>query len=113
LLEVALEGGPDGREPRVAPSLDRQHAPLSCAGRVERSGAMARGPGPVAAVHRILIVAALVCALVYAGWEGMRYRETGETFVVARAALAVMVAIAIAAYLRSLRDLGEKLTPRE
>ena len=74
---------------------------------------MARGPGPVAAVHRILIGAALVCALVYAGWEGMRFDETGDALAVAGAALAVMVAIAIALYLRSLRGLGDKLTPRE
>ena len=74
---------------------------------------MARGPGPVAAVHRILIVAALACALLYAGWEGMHFGETGDVLAAARAALAVMVAIAIALYLRSLRDLGEKLTPRE
>ena len=74
---------------------------------------MARGPGPVAAVHRIFIVAALVCALVYAGWEAMRFRETGERLAAARAALAVTVAIATALYLRSLRDLGAKLTPRE
>ena len=74
---------------------------------------MARGPGPVAAVHRILIVAALVCALLYAGWEGLRFRETGEALAAARTALAVVVAIAIAVYLRSLRDLGDKLTPHE
>ena len=74
---------------------------------------MARGPGPVAAVHRLLIVAALLCALVYAGWEGMRFGETGENLAAAGAALAVMVAVAIAVYLRSLRGLGDKLTPRE
>jgi len=74
---------------------------------------MARGPGPVAAVHRIFILAALVCALLYAGWEGMHFGETGEAFAAVRTALAVVVAIAIAVYLRSLRDLGDKLTPRE
>jgi len=71
-----------------------------------------RGPGPVAAVHRILIVAGLLCALFYAGWEALRFMDTGESFGVVRAGMAFLVAIGIAIYLRSLRGLGAKLTPR-
>jgi hypothetical protein len=72
-----------------------------------------RGPGPVAAVHRIFIVAALLCALFYAGWEALELAQTGEVLAGARAVVAVSVAIGIGVYLRSLRGLGARLTPRE
>ena len=72
-----------------------------------------RGPGPVAAVHRILIVAGLLCALFYAGWEALRYVDTRETLGLLRAGTAFLVTIAIGVYLRSLRGLGAKLTPRD
>ena len=70
------------------------------------------GPGPVAAVHRIFIVAALLCALAYAAWEGREYARTGELLALVRAGAAGVAAAAIAVYLRSLRRLGAKLTPR-
>ena len=69
------------------------------------------GPGPVAAVHRILIAAALVCAVLYAAWEASQWTHTAETAALARAALALVVALAIGLYLRSLRGLAAKLTP--
>ena len=72
-----------------------------------------RGPGPVAAVHRILIVAALLCALAYAAWEAANLGRTGEALAGLRAALALVVAGGIGIYLRRLRGLGEKLTPRD
>jgi hypothetical protein len=72
----------------------------------------ARGPGPVAWAHRLLIAAALVCALVYAGWEGSQYLETGAPSAAGRAVLAFVVSIGIGLYLRSLRRLGARLTPR-
>src|SRR5262249_20854218 len=79
--------------------------------RVDRRRRMtARGPGPVAAAHRLLIVAGLLCALLYAGWEALRFTDTRETLGVVRAATAFLVAIAIGVYLRSLRGLGAKLT---
>ena len=74
---------------------------------------MRRGPGPVAAVHRIFIVAALLCALSYAAWEGTELARSGDPLAGLRAALALAVAIVIAVYLRSLRGLGAKLTPRD
>ena len=67
------------------------------------------GPGPVAAVHRILIVTALVATLFYAVWEA----RTGGTLGFVRAAVAFVVSVGIAVYLRSLRRLGAKLTPRD
>ena len=73
---------------------------------------MTRGPGPVAAVHRILIVTALVWAFFYAGWELLQYIKTGTLLAAARAALATIAGVVIAVYLRSLRGLGAKLTPR-
>jgi len=72
-----------------------------------------RGPGPVAAVHRILIVAGLLCALFYAAWELRHLAATGEALAAVRAAAALAAALAIAIYLRSLRGLRAKLTPRD
>ena len=71
-----------------------------------------RGPGPVAAVHRILIAAALLCALAYGTWEVANLRRTGDELAGVRAGVALVVAIGIGIYLRRLRGLGAKLTPR-
>jgi hypothetical protein len=71
------------------------------------------GPGPVAAVHRILIVTALIAALFYTAWEARESTRTGETLGLVRAAIAFLVSIGIGAYLRTLRGLGAKLTPRD
>lgn len=71
------------------------------------------GPGPVAAVHRILIVTALVATLFYAAWEARESMRSGETFGLVRAAIAFLVSVGIAVYLRTLRGLGDKLTPRD
>jgi hypothetical protein len=70
-----------------------------------------RGPGPIAGVHRILIATALLAALAYAAWEAAGYARTGERGAAARAAAAVVVAIGLALYLRSLRGLAARLTP--
>src|SRR3989442_853958 len=45
-----------------------------------------RGPGPVAAVHRIFIVTALLCALAYAAWELREMARTGEALARVRGA---------------------------
>jgi hypothetical protein len=58
-------------------------------------------------------VTALVATLFYAGWEVRESSRTGDTFGFFRAALAVAVGVGIGAYLRSLRGLGAKLTPRD
>jgi hypothetical protein len=67
----------------------------------------------VAAVHRIFIVAALLCALAYGTWELGNLGRTGDPLAGVRAALALVVAIGIGIYLRRLRGLGAKLTPRD
>jgi len=72
-----------------------------------------RGPGPVAAVHRIFIVVAFGCALVYGGWEFGQYRATGSGASLTRSLLAWVAALAIGLYLRSLRGLAAKLTPSD
>jgi hypothetical protein len=72
-----------------------------------------RGPGPVAAVHRTFIVSALLCALVYAAWELREFARAGEPAAALRAALAFLVGVATGIYLRSLRGLRAKLTPRD
>jgi len=71
-----------------------------------------QGPGPVAAVHRILIVAALLCAVVYAAWEANESRRTGEGAALVRCGVALLAAAGIGVYLRSLRGLAAKLTSR-
>ena len=72
-----------------------------------------RGPGPVAVVHRILIVAALLCALAYAAWEAANLGRTGDALGAVRLVAALGVAVGIAVYLRRLRGLRAKLTPRD
>jgi hypothetical protein len=75
--------------------------------------APSRGPGPVAAVHRITIFTALVGALVFAAWEVREYARTDATGAAVAAALAFSVAAGIAVYFRSLRGLGAKLSARD
>jgi hypothetical protein len=70
-----------------------------------------RGPGPVAAFHRILIVTALAGALVFALWELREAARGGGTGAVLAAVVAFAVSGVILVYLRSLRGLGAKLTP--
>jgi hypothetical protein len=59
----------------------------------------------------VLIVAALVCALVYAAWELAQWTRTSEGAALGRAALALVVGVGLGLYLRSLRGLAAKLTP--
>src|SRR5207247_2509665 len=68
-----------------------------------------RGPGPVAAVHRIFIVTALLCALAYAAWELNEMARTGEALAGLRGALGLLVAAGPGVYLRRLRGLGAAL----
>ncbi len=72
----------------------------------------APGPGPVAAVHRITIVTALLGALAYLAWEVNQVLSGGGPAAVLRAVVALAATIGIAVYLRSLRGLAAKLTPR-
>jgi hypothetical protein len=72
----------------------------------------APGPGPVAAVHRITIVTALLGALAYLAWEVNQVLSGGGPLAVLRAVVALAATIGIAVYLRSLRGLAAKLTPR-
>src|SRR5438034_10431982 len=72
-----------------------------------------RGPGPVAAEHRIFIVTALLCALAYAAWELREMARSGEALAGVRGALGLLVAAGTGIYLRRLPGLGAQLTPRE
>jgi hypothetical protein len=72
-----------------------------------------RGPGPVAWAHRLLIVTALVAAVVYVVWELRQYARDGQAGSLVAAGVATAAAVAIAVYLRSLRTLRARLTPRE
>jgi hypothetical protein len=72
-----------------------------------------RGPGPVAWAHRLLIVTALVAAVVYALWEVRHYVRDGQGRSLLAAAVAAAAALGLAVYLRSLRTLRARLTPRD
>jgi hypothetical protein len=67
----------------------------------------------VAAVHRVLIAAAFACALFYGVWELRGFAATGERGAMLRGVLALIVSGGIGLYLRSLRGLAAKLTPRD
>ena len=72
---------------------------------------MPRGPGPVAAVHRIFIVTALVGALAYTAWAAGELRRTGTATAALGAALGLVAAVGLVLYLRKLRGLGRRLMP--
>ena len=71
----------------------------------------ARGPGPVAVVHRLLIATGLAGAAFYTVWEVREYTGTGRPGALVAAALALAATVGLAIYLRSLRGLAAKLTP--
>jgi hypothetical protein len=71
-----------------------------------------RGPGPVAWAHRLLLVTALGAAIVYALWELRQYSREGQSASLVAAGLAAVAIVALGAYLRSLRTLRARLTPR-
>jgi hypothetical protein len=74
---------------------------------------MARGPGPVAAAHQVLIVTALAGTLWYAAWQGAEVARTGDRLGIVGIVLALVAATGFALYLRRLRArLRTKLTPR-
>lgn len=71
------------------------------------------GPGPVAVVHRVTIVIALLGALAYAAWELHGLVTENDPLAGVRAGLALLVGVGIGLYLRNLRTrLDAKLTPR-
>ena len=71
-----------------------------------------QGPGPLAPVHRITIITALLGALAYLGWELNQVLRTGEALAGLRAILAAAVAVGLGFYLRNLRArLDAKLRP--
>ena len=60
--------------------------------------------------HKVFIASALLCALVYAAWEARQFARTGAPASALVAALALVAAGGLAAYLRALRGLGARLT---
>ena len=70
------------------------------------------GPGPLAIVHRITIWTALGAALAYLGWEASHLAAGWNGAGVLRTGLALVATVGIAVYLRSLRGLAARLTPR-
>jgi len=71
-----------------------------------------RGPGPVATFHRLLIVTAFVAAILFAIWEIAQFARTGGLVEGIAVVVSVAAAVTIGIYLRSLRGLAAKLTPR-
>jgi hypothetical protein len=72
----------------------------------------ARGPGPVAWAHRLLIVTALAAAIVFVLWELRQYSRDGEGGSLVGAGVAAAAVVVIVLYLRTLRTLRARLTPR-
>lgn len=70
------------------------------------------GSAPLAIVHPILIGSGIAAALGYAAWELRDYARTGEASALVIAGIAAVVAIGFAMYLRSLRGLSARLSPR-
>jgi len=64
----------------------------------------------VVRAHKVFIASALLCALVYAAWEARQFARTGAPASALVAALALVAAGGLAAYLRALRGLGARLT---
>jgi hypothetical protein len=70
------------------------------------------GPGPLAIVHRITIWTALCGALAYLAWEVSRLAAGWDGAGALRTVLALVATVGIAVYLRSLRGLAARLTPK-
>jgi hypothetical protein len=64
-------------------------------------------------VHRLFIVSALLCALLYALWELREMGRGAGAPAGIRAALALAAGAGMAVYLRGLRRLRERLTPAD
>ena len=72
----------------------------------------ARGPGPLAPVHRITIITAFLGSLAYLAWEINEVVTTGTAAAVARCVAAAAFVVALGFYLRNLRArLEAKLRP--
>src|SRR2546426_7278810 len=87
---------------------------VTCAAALWYERRMAKGPGPVAWAHRLLIGTALAGAIFYTAWEFRGYTSSGEPAALARAGIALVASGALALYLRGLRArLAARLTPHE
>jgi hypothetical protein len=71
-----------------------------------------RGPGPVAWAHRLLIMTGLGAAIVFLLWEIRQYARDGQGASLLGAGLAAAAVVVLVLYLRSLRTLRARLTPR-
>ena len=71
------------------------------------------GPGPVLVAHRLLIVAAVSCAAIFTLYSARAFSVAGEPAAAFTTVAALGVTIGLGVYLRSLRDLAQKLTPRD
>jgi len=72
---------------------------------------MPRGPGPVWAVHRLLIATAMAGAVAYALWDMREYVHGGGGGALWSAVGAAVVIVGLGLYLRSLGRLRRRLTP--
>jgi hypothetical protein len=81
---------------------------------MRKAVATSKGPGPLAAVHRITIITAFLGALAYLVWEINEVLTTGGAAAVARCVAAAAFVVALGFYLRNLRArLDAKLRPIE
>ena len=70
------------------------------------------GPGPLVGVHRLLIGTAFAFAAFFTLYSARAFAVGGDGSAAAMTVAALAVTIGLGIYLRSLRGLAAKLTPR-
>ena len=71
------------------------------------------GAGPIVGAHRLLIATAVACGAIFTLFSGRAFFLSGEVSAALVTLAALAVTIGMLAYLRSLRSLAAKLTPRD
>ncbi len=71
-----------------------------------------RGPGPIAVVHRLTIATALLASIAFTVYELIDFLQTRSSSALLGAIVGLIATGGFILYLRSLRGLAAKLTPR-
>lgn len=71
------------------------------------------GPGPLVGVHRLLIGTACAGAAFFTIYSARAYAVSGDGSAATMTVASLAVTIGLGLYLRSLRGLAAKLTPRD
>lgn len=71
------------------------------------------GPGPLVVVHRLLIGTACAGAAVFTLYSARAFATSGDGSAAVMTVASMAVTIGLGLYLRSLRGLAARLTPRD